>query len=102
MLVYRLSVGFSAAWGMKVGVEAVLCIVDFALHEVILITILFLSEDDLGEKLVNLGSCGVTPFVGVDVEGGLHDRAFKGLGKDSVGGKGVLTADRMELAFVFL
>ena len=101
VLVHWLSVNFGAAWGMKAGAEAVLCVVDFALYEVILITILFLSKDNLGEGLVNFSSHGVTPFVGADIEGRLRDSAFEGLGKDSVGGEGVLTADRVELALAF-
>ena len=102
VLVHQLGVDFGSAGGMKAGAEAVLCIINFALHEVILITILFLSEDDLGEGLIDLGSRGVAPFVGADVEGGLRDCAFEGLGKDGVGGEGVLTADRVELALAFL
>ena len=87
VLVYQLGVGLGAAGGMKVGVEVVLCIIDFALHEVVLVTILFLSEDDLGEELVDLGLRGMAPSVGANIEGELHDCAFEGLGKDSVGGE---------------
>ena len=82
VLVHRLGVDFGAAWGMKVEAEVVLCIVDFALYEVVLIAILFLSEDDLGKGLVNFSSCGVTPFVGADVKGGLCDGASERFGKD--------------------
>ena len=102
VLIHRLSVGFGAAGGVKVGVEAILCIVDLALQEGILITILFLSEDDLVKGLVDLGLRGMTPSVGVDIEGRLSDGAFEGLGKDSVGGEGVLTTDRVELVLAHL
>ena len=102
VLVHWLGVDFGAVWGMKAGVEAVLCIVDFALYKVVLVAILFLSEDDLGEGLVDLNSRGMTPFVGADVESGLRDGASEGLGKDGIGGEGVLTANRVELALAFL
>ena len=87
---------------MKAGAEVVLCIIDLALQEGVLISILFLSEDDLGEGLVNLSLCGMAPLVGVDVEGGLSDGAFKGLGKGSVGSEGVLTTNRVELILACL
>ena len=102
VLVHWLGVDFSAAGSVKAGVEAVLCIVDLALQEGILIAILFLSEDDFGEGLVDLCLCGVVPFVGADVEGGLSDGAFEGLGKDGVGGEGVLTTNRVELVLACL
>ena len=79
VLIHQLGVDFSVTWGVKAGVETVLCVVDFALHEIILVTILFLSKDDLGKGLVDLSLRGVTPFVGANVEGRLCDGVTRGL-----------------------
>ena len=102
ILVYQLSVGLGAVGGMKARAKVVLCIINLALQEGVLITILFLSKDDLGEELVNLGPCGVKPSVEADVEGRPSDGAFKELDKDSVSSEGVLTTDRVELVLACL
>ena len=99
MLIHQLGVDFGVVGGMQKGVKAVLCIFNLALQEGVLIAILFLSEDDLGEGLVDFSPGGVAPFVGADIKGGLSDGAFEGLGKDGVDGEGVLVFSRVELVF---
>ena len=108
VFVHQLGVCFSVLGGVQARVEAVLCIIDLALQEGVLIAVFFFSgsmlfrafsEVDLSEVFVNFGPFGMVPFVGMDVEGRLGDGAFKELGKNGISSEGVLVSSRIELIF---